>query len=732
MTDANEIFSDLNKQQLQAVNCSLGNKLILAGAGSGKTRVLTCRVAELINTFDVRPSDILALTFTNKASNEMKQRLEKLLKISSYGLWFGTFHGICRRLLKIHWKEAGISEYFTILDSQDQLRIIKRVMKSKNLDDNLYDPKALQSFINSQKDKGKRHKDVNNDDDKYIEIYKEYDDACRQTNSVDFADLILLTYEMFKNNPQILNYYNKRFQNIMVDEFQDTNTLQFNLLKLLNGNTGSLYAVGDDDQSIYGWRGARSRNIQFFKDEFKNVEIFKLEQNYRSTNKILSVANNLISNNKERLGKNLWTDSAGGDPVYLYEAYNGDDESSFIAQKIQELVLHGHKRSEIALLYRSNFLSRRLEEELNSRSIPYKIYGGFRFFERSEVKDVIAYLRIAVNTSDDSAFERTVNNPPRGLGEKTIQVIREYAKNNSLSMWDTINQIEKTGISGARAINSFASYANIIRELIEKLNDLDLKSLIEKVINLSTLNQYYELKKNEESLSKQENLEELLSTAERFYQNNMDSENILGDFLDNASLEAGDLQSNPHDDPVQLMTIHSAKGLEFPVVFLTGMDEGIFPNENRNLKKGFLEEERRLCYVAITRAMKTLYITHANMRYMHGNNNFLIPSRFINEIDDDLLESIKSNNKSLSNKYNSFSQKKKDFDNYSQDSDIENYSQEENTYIKIGQRVSHMKFGDGVVLSYTGKSDDLKLHINFESYGKKWLVLSYAQLDFLK
>jgi len=732
MTDLNEIFSDLNEQQLQAVNCSLGNKLILAGAGSGKTRVLTCRVAKLINMFDIRPSNILALTFTNKASNEMKQRLEKLLKISSQGLWFGTFHGICRRLLKVHWKEAGISEYFTILDSQDQLRIIKRVMKAKNLDDNLYDPKALQSFINSQKDKGKRSKDVNNDDDKYIEIYKEYDDACRQTNSVDFADLILLTYEMFKNNSQILNYYNKRFQNIMVDEFQDTNTLQFNLLKLLNGEAGSLYAVGDDDQSIYGWRGARSRNIQFFKDEFKNVEIFKLEQNYRSTNKILSVANSLISNNKERLGKNLWTDSTGGDPVYLYEAYNGDDESSFIAEKIQELVLHGHKRSEIALLYRSNFLSRRLEEELNSRSIPYKIYGGFRFFERSEVKDVIAYLRVAVNTSDDSAFERTINNPPRGLGEKTIQAIREYAKNNSLSMWDTINHIEKIGISGTRAINSLNSYKDIIKELIEKLNDLDLKSLIEKVISLSALNQYYELKKNEESLSKQENLEELLSTAERFYQNNMDSENILGDFLDNASLEAGEFQSKTHDDPVQLMTIHSAKGLEFPVVFLTGMDEGIFPNENRNLKKGFLEEERRLCYVAVTRAMKTLYITHANMRYMHGNSNFLIPSRFINEIDEDLLEPIKSNNKSIASKYNSFSQNKKDFDNYSQDSDIEDYSQEENTYIKIGQRVSHMKFGDGVVLSYTGKSDDLKLHINFESYGKKWLVLSYAQLDFLK
>ncbi len=339
---------------------------------------------------------------------------------------------------------------------------------------------------------------------------------------------------------------------------------------------------------------------------------------------------------------------------------------------------------------------------------------------------------MAVNTSDDSAFERTINNPPRGLGEKTIQAIREYAKNNSLSMWDTINHIEKIGISGTRAINSLNSYKDIIKELIEKLNDLDLKSLIEKVISLSALNQYYELKKNEESLSKQENLEELLSTAERFYQNNMDSENILGDFLDNASLEAGEFQSKTHDDPVQLMTIHSAKGLEFPVVFLTGMDEGIFPNENRNLKKGFLEEERRLCYVAVTRAMKTLYITHANMRYMHGNSNFLIPSRFINEIGEDLLEPIKSNNKSIASKYNSFSQNKKDFDNYSQDSDIEDYSQEENTYIKIGQRVSHMKFGDGVVLSYTGKSDDLKLHINFESYGKKWLVLSYAQLDFLK
>ena len=727
-----DIYNDLNDQQIAAVRCSLGNKLILAGAGSGKTRVLTCRVAELINKHDVKPSNILALTFTNKASNEMKQRLEKLLRISSQGLWFGTFHGICRRLLKIHWKEAGINEHFTILDSQDQLRIIKRIIKAKNLDENLYDPKALQSFINTQKDKGKRFNNINNDDDKYRDIYKEYDEACRQTNSVDFADLILLTYEMLNKNMKILEYYNKRFKNIMVDEFQDTNTLQFNLLKLLNGVEGSLYAVGDDDQSIYGWRGARSKNIKFFEDEFKNVEIFKLEQNYRSTNEILSVANNLISNNKERLGKNLWTNSEKGNPVYLYEAYNGDDESNFIVEKIQEHISNGGKRSDIALLYRSNFLSRRLEEELNSRSIPYRIFGGFRFFERAEVKDVIAYLRITVNTSDDSAFERTINNPPRGLGEKTIQIIRNFAKENELSMWDTINQIHKTNITGTRALNALNDYISIINKLIVNVKNLDLKNLIEKAINLSTLTKYYDSKKNEEALSKQENLEELLSTAERFYQNNIDSEDVLSEFLDNAALEAGEFQSKTHEDPVQLMTIHSAKGLEFPIVFLTGMDEGIFPNENRNLNKDFLEEERRLCYVAITRAMKTLYITHANMRYMHGNNNFLIPSRFISEIDDELLESIKSNNmRPFKSNKNYIGDSEQFHDEYSQETHSDHFSQENNSvYIKIGQRVRHLKFGNGVILSYTGKGDSLKLQINFDSYGKKWLVMSYAQLDF--
>ena len=732
--DIDEAFHDLNEQQLAAVNCSLGNKLILAGAGSGKTRVLTCRVAKLIESFEVRPSDILALTFTNKASNEMKQRLEKILRISSQGLWFGTFHGVCRRLLKIHWREAGISEYFTILDSQDQLRMIKRIVKSQNLDDNLYDPKALQSFINTQKDKGKRYNNASNDDDKYIEIYKEYDEACRQTNSVDFADLILLTYEMFKNNPNILNYYSNRFKNIMVDEFQDTNALQFNLLKLINGNSGSLYVVGDDDQSIYGWRGARSKNIKDFADTFDNVEIFKLEQNYRSTNEILSVANSLIEKNTSRMGKNLWTDAVKGNPVYLYEATNEYEERDFILDKIEELVSGGHKRSEIALLYRSNFLSRKLEKALNSRSIPYQIYGGFRFFERAEIKDVIAYLRIATNNSDDISFERSINNPARGIGDKTIQIIRDYAKLNSLSLWESVNQLDSIEIS-SRAKSSLTSYIGIINQIKELVGNADLKTLIQNIIEVSGLNKHYESKKTEESLSKLENLTELVSTAKEFSNYNSHSENMVEDFLDNVALEAGEYQSKSHEDPVQLMTIHSSKGLEFSIVFITSLEEDIFPNENRNVKSGFLEEERRLCYVAITRAMKTLYLTYSRDRELHGRPVSPDPSRFIQEIPEDLLETIKIkvNNRAFEN-YSKASTHSKSFNDnvYSQDNFNDDFSQEQNyPFVKPGQKVHHMKFGHGVILSYTGEKEDLKLHINFERYGKKWLVLSYAQLEFI-
>ena len=409
-----DFSKSLNNQQLTAVNCDEGNKLVLAGAGSGKTRVLTYRVAKLIRDFNVRPSDILALTFTNKASREMRERIESLLRISSQGLWFGTFHGICRRILKIHWREAQLSERFTILDSQDQVRLIKRIIKSNNYDEKLYDPKSIQSFINRKKDSGHRSNVVSEKDDEvYIIVFKEYESILKQTLSVDFADLILKTYELFTTNDEILEYYTKRFKHIMVDEFQDTNLLQFKLLKLLNNNTGSLYAVGDDDQSIYGWRGALSKNIKSFTDEFVDVEIFKLEQNYRSTNKILKVANSLISHNKNRLGKDLWTNTDRGDSVKIFEAYNNDEESTFIVDKIKMLENEGYKKSEIAILYRNNFLSRRLEEELNGRGIPYVIFGGFRFFERSEIKDMVAYLRIIVNHDDDAAFERTINNAQR-------------------------------------------------------------------------------------------------------------------------------------------------------------------------------------------------------------------------------------------------------------------------------------------------------------------------------
>ena len=711
--------NSLNDQQLIAVNCNEGNKLVLAGAGSGKTRVLTYRIAKLIQDFNVRPSDVLALTFTNKASREMKDRIESILKISSQGLWFGTFHGICRRILKIHWREAELSERFTILDSQDQLRLIKRILKGNNYDEKLYDPKSIQSFINRKKDNGQRSNNISDKDDEvYVAIFKEYENILKQTMSVDFADLILKTYELFRSHTQILNYYTKRFKHIMVDEFQDTNLLQFKLLKLLNNDTGSLYAVGDDDQSIYGWRGALSKNIKSFTDQFTDVEIFKLEQNYRSTNKILKVANSLISHNKNRLGKELWTASERGETVKIFEAYNNDEESSFIVDKIKMLERDGYKKSEIAILYRNNFLSRRLEEELNGRGIPYIIYGGFRFFERSEIKDMIAYLRVIVNPDDDSAFERTINNPPRGIGQKTIDIIRKFAKADNRSLWKTIKSLQNQNNDeiSSRVKTSLTNYISLIEIISNEINDLSLDEILVKIYKESKLKSYYSEQKGEEAISKQENIEELFITAENFIKNNYDSENIIDDFLDNAALEAGDYQSKLDNDPVQLMTIHSAKGLEFPVVFLTGLEEGIFPNENRKSGEDFLEEERRLCYVAITRAMKSLYITFANARYLHGSYNYLMPSRFISEIPDELLESVKSDNYQHVKSKNVIPIRKKDDHKHG---------------FKIGQRVKHQKFGSGVVLSYEGEDDNLKLYINFEDYGSKWLVLTYAHLEFL-
>jgi DNA helicase-2/ATP-dependent DNA helicase PcrA len=712
-------FNDsLNRQQLTAVNCDEGNKLVLAGAGSGKTRVLTYRVAKLIKDFNTRPSDILALTFTNKASREMKERIESLLKISSQGLWFGTFHGICRRILKIHWREAELSERFTILDSQDQLRLVKRIIKTNNLDEKLYDAKSIQSFINRKKDNGLRSNKVNEKDDEiYVLIYKEYESILKQTLSVDFADLILKTYELLSKHEAILSYYVRRFKHIMVDEFQDTNLLQFKLLKLLNNDTGSLYAVGDDDQSIYGWRGALSKNIKNFTDQFVNVEIFKLEQNYRSTDKILKVANSLITHNKNRLGKELWTNTSRGDQVKLFEAYNNDEESSFIVDKIKMLERDGYKKSEIAILYRNNFLSRRLEEELNGRGIPYVIYGGFRFFERAEVKDMIAYLRIIVNPDDDAAFERTVNNPPRGIGQKTIDTIRAIAKQENISLWKTINKITQQEHKEftTRVKISISNYIKIIEDIATDLNDLSLDGILKRIYNDSKLKTYFTEQKGEEAISKQENIEELFVTAENFIRNNIDSENIIDEFLDNAALEAGDYQAKLSEDPIQLMTIHSAKGLEFPVVFLTGLEEGIFPNENRKSGNDFLEEERRLCYVAITRAMKLLFITHANARYLHGSYNYLMPSRFINEIPSELLDSVKSDN---------YQQIKKKYPKSKSNGNS-------NPGFKVGQRVKHQKFGSGVILSYEGEDDNLKLYINFEDYGSKWLVLTYAHLEFL-
>ena len=715
--------SKLNRVQKAAVEAYGKPVLIFAGAGSGKTRVLTHKIAYLVDKGLVEPKNILALTFTNKASKEMKARVHKLVKVPDGLITMGTFHSVCAKILRNDIHNIGYNSDFSIFDIQDQISLLKIILDEMKIPKAEISPQGARHRISFLKNKiispSAAIKKANLVIDKtYASIYKTYQGELAKNNSVDFDDLLLLPLKIFEENQEILSKYQNLWKYILVDEYQDTNMPQFKLVKYLSGDHQQVCVVGDDDQSIYGWRGALSKNIKSFTDQFTDVEIFKLEQNYRSTNKILKVANSLISHNKNRLGKELWTASERGETVKIFEAYNNDEESSFIVDKIKMLERDGYKKSEIAILYRNNFLSRRLEEELNGRGIPYIIYGGFRFFERSEIKDMIAYLRVIVNPDDDSAFERTINNPPRGIGQKTIDIIRKFAKADNRSLWKTIKSLQNQNNDeiSSRVKTSLTNYISLIEIISNEINDLSLDEILVKIYKESKLKSYYSEQKGEEAISKQENIEELFITAENFIKNNYDSENIIDDFLDNAALEAGDYQSKLDNDPVQLMTIHSAKGLEFPVVFLTGLEEGIFPNENRKSGEDFLEEERRLCYVAITRAMKSLYITFANARYLHGSYNYLMPSRFISEIPDELLESVKSDNYQHVKSKNVIPMRKKDDHKHG---------------FKIGQRVKHQKFGSGVVLSYEGEDDNLKLYINFEDYGSKWLVLTYAHLEFL-
>ncbi|MCK5877079.1 MAG: exodeoxyribonuclease V subunit gamma [Candidatus Marithrix sp.] len=633
-----KLTKQLNKEQLAAVTAPLEHILVLAGAGSGKTRCLTYRIAWLIQTGQTNPYNILAVTFTNKAANEMRSRIDNLLIEPARGLWVGTFHGIAHRFLRIHWQEAKLSQSFQIFDSNDQLRSIKRLVKTLPINEKIYAPRIIQNFINSKKDEGLRARNLIADDNdvwlnQMIEIYQLYEENCQRSNVVDFGELLLRCYETLRDNSQLLEHYQQRFQYIHVDEFQDTNNIQYKWLHLLAGTAGKLFVVFDDDQSIYSWRGARVKNIQYLQRDFDKTTLIKLEQNYRSTSKILNAANVLIANNTNRLGKNLWTESTVGEPITLYRAYSEIDEAVFVTEQIVKWV---GKKQEIAILYRTTAQSRQFEEILLQKSIPYRIYGGLRFYERLEIKDVIAYLRLSLNPNDDNAFERVVNVPKRGVGERTVVVLRNIARQKKISLWQASLEILANEQLKKRAANSLQSFI-ALTENITKLK-LPLQKLIKQTIIDTDLVEHYQKAGKEEAQGRLENLVELTNAADQFEQrHNSHDSSVLADFLAHVALESGEGQSKSNDC-VQLMTLHSAKGLEFEVVFLCGLEEGLFPHQNA-IDDFNIEEERRLCYVGITRARKLLYLCQSSSRFRYGERHTCKPSRFIEEIpkQDDVV-----------------------------------------------------------------------------------------------
>ncbi|MDM8567000.1 UvrD-helicase domain-containing protein [Candidatus Halobeggiatoa sp. HSG11] len=637
--DISKLTKQLNKEQLTAVTASLEHILVLAGAGSGKTRCLTYRIAWLITTGQTNPHNILAVTFTNKAANEMRSRIDSLLDEPAKGLWVGTFHGIAHRFLRTHWQDAKLSQSFQILDSNDQLRSIKRLLKALGADEKVYSPQKIQNFINSQKDEGLRAKNLTADENdvwlnQMIEIYQNYEENCQRSDVVDFGELLLRCYETLRDNPHLLEYYQQRFQFIHVDEFQDTNNIQYKWLQLLAGTTGKLFVVFDDDQSIYSWRGAKVQNIQHLQQDFTDTKLIKLEQNYRSTSKILNAANVLIANNTDRLGKNLWTEHTIGEPITLYRAYSEVDEAWFVTEQI--LNWQGKKR-EVAILYRTTAQSRQFEEILLQKNIPYRIYGGLRFYERLEIKDILAYLRLSLNRNDDTAFERVVNTPKRGIGERTVVMLRSEARQQKISLWQVSVNILANDKLKKRAASSLHGFMTLVKN-IAKLN-LPLRELIEQAVIDINLVEHYQKSGKEEAQGRLENLAELANAAHQFEQQYNSNASVLNGFLDHAALESGEKQSKS-SDCVQLMTLHSAKGLEFEVVFLCGLEEELFPHKN-SLDDFNLEEERRLCYVGITRARRFLYLCHSNSRFRYGERSICKPSRFIEEIPKELINKVR-------------------------------------------------------------------------------------------
>lgn len=728
--DVSHILDELNKPQREAVSAEAIPQLVLAGAGSGKTRVLVHRIAWLIQVEETSPFAILAVTFTNKAAAEMRGRIEELLGSPAGGMWVGTFHGISHRLLRRHWQEAKLPQNFQIIDSDDQLRLIKRIMRSLELDEKIWPAKQSQWFINKRKEEGERSKNIEDKGDattrQLVDVYKHYEEACERSGVIDFAELLLRSLELLRDNLELLKHYQARFKHILVDEFQDTNTLQYAWIRLIAGEHIPPFVVGDDDQSIYGWRGAKIEHIQDFSRDFPQTKVIKLEQNYRSTGNILNAANAVIDNNTGRLGKNLWTADGDGDPIHLYAAYNEVEESTYIASRIQQWVSHGNSYKDIAILYRSNAQSRVFESTLNESGIAYRVYGGQRFFDRAEIKDALAYLRLTANRLDDPSFERVINQPTRGIGDKTVGIIREHARNTSISLWQASLELLKNAVFTARAGSSIAGFIQLINSMASDISDLPLDEQVEHVIEYSKLKDHYLKKeKGDAGQARIENLNELISAAQGFtYKPDDDHADMdfLTAFLSHASLEAGEGQGQAGDDCVQLMTLHSAKGLEFPLVFLVGLEEGLFPHQMAKEEPGRMEEERRLCYVGITRAEKQLVISYAEQRRLYGNTSYGELSRFINEIPKNLLEDIRPKVKTYKNKFTA---------NYDRDSKPKLATRTNETGLTIGQNVSHVKFGAGVITDVEGAGSNARVQVNFESVGSKWLVLSYANLSIL-
>ncbi|MBL4761914.1 MAG: DNA helicase II [Gammaproteobacteria bacterium] len=721
--DVTSILDPLNNAQREAVSAPLGHALVLAGAGSGKTRVLTHRIAWLCQAEGFSPNSILAVTFTNKAAAEMRGRVEHLLGHPIGAMWVGTFHGLAHRLLRMHWQEAKLPQTFQILDSDDQLRLVKRVIKGLGLDDTHYPAKQTQWFINGKKDEGLRPKHLDDGGDAIqrntINIYAAYEEACQRGGLVDFAELLLRVLEMLRDNEVLLKHYQSRFKSILVDEFQDTNAIQYAWLRLLAGNQVSMFAVGDDDQSIYGWRGAKVENIQNFSDTFADVQVVRLEQNYRSTGNILAAANAVINNNQGRMGKKLWTDDAEGAQLILYQAYNEYDEARFVIDRIVDWVSQGNRRDEIAILYRSNAQSRNFEELLMNKAIPYRVYGGLRFFDRAEIKDVLAYLRLSQNQDDDAAFERVVNVPTRGIGARTVAIVRDVAREQNISMWAAANHMLLHNSLAARAGNAVQGFVALVNEMKKGTQGLELFEQVDRVLEASDLKSFYGKEGGEKGEARKDNMDELVSAARSFL---YDPEAFgemepLSAFLAHAALEAGEGQAAKWDDCVQLMSLHSAKGLEFPLVFLVGMEEGLFPHHMSSADPARLEEERRLCYVGITRARQQLVLSHAETRRLHGSDNYNMPSRFLAEIPAELMEEIRPRANVSQPVYRR--------------PDTSKAVLQEETGLRMGQRVSHSKFGEGIILNLEGQGSHTRIQVNFAAVGSKWLVMKYANLQAL-